>query len=74
MAWQVPSHTRVPHRDLNGEGKPRSVLAPPYGAAVGSLAPLSPFDWVLTCPGQGNETSGATTCSSLLSPPLRCGV
>lgn len=72
-ALQVPSHPEVPYVDLGGEGKLRSVLAPPYGAAVGSLTPLSPFDWVLICLGQGNETSGAPHAPPRCSPAC-CGV
>lgn len=44
-----------------GEGKPNFSIAPQgcamRGTRWGSLTPNSLSDWVLSCPGQGSETS-----------------
>lgn len=50
-----------------GEGKPPSALRS-TGQNWGPSPPCSSSNWVLTCPGQGNETS------SLSSPPASGGV
>lgn len=64
--------TGVPGKGLQegpqgrGEGKPPSALRS-TGQNWGPSPPSSPSNWVLTCPGQGIETS------SLPSPPASGG-